>query len=202
MRGSRSIRRRSPPWRCSRRWLTCEAKAGLCGLLRSTLRCPRSLRRLSSGLDTRLSLRRRRIEIRDGARHLTAWMSTAPVRTLEDLIRQTPSPDVGLVAAQATVTLLHARRCQVNGTPPWPSHCACRPFPAPMYPRNRSVLTSSASPTTWGNRSCSGLLNSPLALLRQRLRPGEPRCCAAPCQRRLSQLGLTAPTCLQGCSGQ
>ncbi|MGA4843723.1 MAB_1171c family putative transporter [Streptomyces sp. G45] len=74
---------------------------------------------LWSGWDTRIALSRRLVEIRDGARSLSPWMSAAPARAVAQVARRDrgyPAEDV--VAAQAAATLLYAAGARERGEPP------------------------------------------------------------------------------------
>ncbi|GGO49101.1 MAB_1171c family putative transporter [Streptomyces lasiicapitis] len=72
---------------------------------------------LWGGWDTRIALSRRLVEIRDGARSLSPWMSSAPARAVEQLARR-GFVGFDLVAAQAAATLLYAADARGNGRPP------------------------------------------------------------------------------------
>ncbi|MFD9858421.1 MAB_1171c family putative transporter [Streptomyces alboflavus] len=72
---------------------------------------------LWSGWDTRIALSRRLVEIRDGARSLSPWMSSAPARAVDQLVRR-GFVGFDVVAAQAAATLLYAAEARGRGLPP------------------------------------------------------------------------------------
>lgn len=72
---------------------------------------------LWGGWDTRIALSRRLVEIRDGARSLSPWMSSAPARAVDRLVRR-GFVGFDVVAAQAAATLLYAAEARGRGLPP------------------------------------------------------------------------------------
>ncbi|MEI5103514.1 MAB_1171c family putative transporter [Streptomyces sp. PmtG] len=79
---------------------------------------------LWGGWDTRIALSRRLVEIRDGARSLSPWMTRAPADAVARLVRDSGGADadrdVDVVAAQAAATLLYAAEQRGAGHPPAP----------------------------------------------------------------------------------
>ncbi|MFD9903702.1 DUF6545 domain-containing protein [Streptomyces sp. NPDC059063] len=74
---------------------------------------------LWSGWDTRIALSRKLVEIRDGARSLSPWMSDAPARAVAHLARGDGGfTAADVVAAQAAATLLYAAGARGDGEPP------------------------------------------------------------------------------------
>lgn len=72
---------------------------------------------LWGGWDTRIALSRRLVEIRDGARSLSPWMSCAPALAVDQLARR-GFVGFDVVAAQAAATLLYAADARGRGLPP------------------------------------------------------------------------------------
>ncbi|MEV5428243.1 DUF6545 domain-containing protein [Streptomyces sp. NPDC052701] len=74
--------------------------------------------------NAQIRLTRMMMEIRDGARTLTPWMSDRPAAAVDDLLRSAGPPTGGPVdplAAQDAATLLHAAACRAAGRPPAPA---------------------------------------------------------------------------------
>ncbi|MER7348127.1 MAB_1171c family putative transporter [Streptomyces aurantiacus] len=88
---------------------------------------------LWGGWDTRIALSRRLVEIRDGARSLSPWMSSAPARAVEQLARR-GLLGFDLVAAQAAATLLYAADARGEGRPPTDSDMLLAALPGEDVP--------------------------------------------------------------------
>lgn len=88
---------------------------------------------LWGGWDTRIALSRRLVEIRDGARSLSPWMSSAPARAVEQLARR-GFVGFDLVAAQAAATLLYAAEARSAGRPPVDSETLLAALPGEDVP--------------------------------------------------------------------